>query len=255
MAALDIDIGNTRLKWRLPSHAGVVLRLGLTDEQVVDELISQLSGLSFACVRVASVAAPELSSLLASRFKTGFGIDPGFAVVSSEAAGVTCGYEDVSRLGVDRWLAVLAARARGYDNALIVDCGSAVTVDCLEGGEHRGGYIVPGLRLMVEALYRDTSRVKVTCAEIDSLLPGRNTEEAVNRGAMQMVLGLIEKLFLEMIGRNEAGDSPVVLLTGGDASDVARDLSAVEGVGGQVVLVLDLVMEGLACSKLISLAK
>lgn len=250
MAILDIDIGNTRLKWRCADLQGAVLRLGRSDQSVVSELIERVEAVQIERVRVASVASPELSQILAARIESELGVVPGFAVVTPEVDGLSCGYDDVARLGVDRWLAVLAAKGMGLDDAVVVDCGSAVTVDLLESGQHAGGYIVPGLRLMVESLFRDTTRVKVKGAEVDSSLPGKNTDEAVNRGVLLMVVGLVENICRRFVAGR--GQAPVVLLTGGDAALVREELQWVEGCIDKVLINPDLVLDGLQWSSFVS---
>ena len=74
---------------------------------------------------------------------------------------MTSGYRDPERLGVDRWLALIAARERSKQPTVIVDAGSACTIDLLDSeGRHLGGYILPGLTAMGEALVRGTHQIQ-----------------------------------------------------------------------------------------------
>lgn len=250
MVLLELDVGNTRLKWRVASPSGAasgdVLRLAKSDAEVVSELCSAVADFGVGCVSVASVADSDFSSALkVGLFESGLP-EPEFACVTAEASGVVCGYSDVSRLGVDRWLVVLAAHHMSRYGAVVVDCGSAITVDVVYGGSHLGGYIVPGLRLMVEALFAGTDRVKVSQDFDGDLRPGCDTAAAVNRGVLQMVVGLVAQALRQWPDDSERIP---VLLTGGDAIDV-KSVIECEVRAADVRLCPDLVMDGLQyCEK------
>lgn len=249
MVLLELDVGNTRLKWRIASPSGVssgdILRLAKSNAEVVSELCTAVADFCVGCVSVASVADSDFSSALKVGLSEGGLPEPEFAYVTAEASGVVCGYSDVSRLGVDRWLVVLAAHHMSKHGAVVVDCGSAITVDVVYGGCHLGGYIVPGLRLMIEALFAGTDRVKVTQDFDCDLRPGCDTSAAVNRGVLQMVVGLVAQAVREWPG--DSGRIPV-LLTGGDAADVKSVIET--GVkAADVRLCPDLVMDGLRYCK------
>jgi type III pantothenate kinase len=218
---LEVDLGNTRSKWRLlspeSSTAGVVdtdsLRRGVPPNTWQDFPVTR--------VRAVNVAGIEARNGLSRVVRVlGWG-EVEFARVERECAGVTCGYRDLSRLGVDRWLAVLAAHQQFQRPCLVADCGSAVTLDLLgTGGQHRGGFIVPGLALMRRALSRDTDAVQVpdTIEAGMSLAAGRDTTEAVNRGLVLMVTGAIDKAMGSLAAE---APSPLLVLTGGDGPVVA----------------------------------
>lgn len=245
MTVLELDVGNTRLKWRVTSGlsavSGDILRLDRSDADVVAELCGAITADAIERVCVASVADVEFSrALSAAVTETGLPV-PEFACVTAEASGVVCGYADVSRLGVDRWLAVLAAHHTTPNGAVVVDCGSAITVDVVSGGCHLGGYIVPGLRLMVDALFQGTDRVKVSRRFDGELSPADDTVEAVNRGVVQMVVGLVAQAVRQWPG---AVDRIPVLLTGGDAAQLRQALECEIAVA-DIACCPDLVMDGL----------
>src|SRR5699024_1843795 len=100
-----------------------------------------------------------------------------------EVLGFKNSYEASDALGVDRWLAIVEAWSR-HGNAIVIDCGSALTVDvAAKEGVHLGGYIVPGLHLLVRSLWEGTSQVKVSLSDIqDNAKLGSSTQEAVNNG-------------------------------------------------------------------------
>ncbi|WP_237068639.1 type III pantothenate kinase [Microbulbifer guangxiensis] len=238
---LEVDLGNTRSKWRLAEakapRSGVVdtasLRASVVPEAWLDLPVSR--------VRAVNVAGAEAAAGLTWVIRSlGWAVE--FARVQRECAGVTCGYRDLSRLGVDRWLAVLAAHRQFRQPCVVVDCGSAVTLDLLgAGGRHLGGYIVPGLALMRGALFRDTAAVKVadTIEPGMSLAPGCDTGDAVNRGLMLMVIGAIDVAMQQL--STEAAN-PLLVLTGGDGPVVASLTRH------PAELVPELVLDGLALS-------
>lgn len=255
---LQIDVGNTRLKWRAVGAVdGSTLASGFlnrADSEVNAALFASLFavlrhefGDSFGVdgVQVASVAGAGFDCELADWASIRLGVAAAFAVVTERASGVLVGYDDPGLLGVDRWLAVLAAtKVSNYKKVLVVDCGSAITVDVLDEGVHRGGYIVPGLRLMVGALFSDTSQVKVAALAAGEGL-GRNTSDAVNSGVLLMAVS-----FIEGVSRRYCSDAVsewLLLLTGGDAQVVASKLDL--GVATKVSE--SLVLDGLSLSELV----
>ncbi len=258
-AGLQIDAGNTRLKWRLLSTdgvatAGVLARGSLAWREFpsVQTLLSDLSGrlgaVSLApvvlqSVSIVSVAGIEVDRALAEWVQAEFAVEAQFALVTPEASGIAVGYDEPQRLGVDRWLAVLAASRLGA-HVLVVDCGSAVTVDILCQHQHLGGYIVPGLQLMNSALFRQTAQVQVADDWRTTGAPGRSTLEAVNSGIPLMVAGLVQEVFrrCQVNGLDEEWQ---IVLTGGDASLVASLLQdSLPGVLQRQVD--DLVLDGLS---------
>ncbi len=257
---LQLDVGNTRLKWRCladPSRAVVASGFLVRQDYVglealvaslFQNLQSYIDAAQLAAIEVASVAGPQFNAELALLLSSQSGLNPSFAVVSTAASGIECGYGQPARLGVDRWLAVLAACHRyPADVVVIVDCGSAITVDVVAKGCHLGGYIAPGLRLMVSALYRNTSQVKVAALRADELIRGRNTDDAVSSGVLSMAVGLVERVCRD---EEVEGRSLSLAVTGGDGGEVARHLS----VSCPVYLCDDLVLEGLQWSQFECLA-
>lgn len=252
---LQLDVGNTRLKWRILGGAdGVSLASGVlvraeydSNQALFAQLLSELAlgeDVKPVGVQVASVAGASFDDELAAWVNTELAVVAAFAVVTKSSSGVTVGYDDPALLGVDRWLAVLAASLlSGFKKVLVVDCGSAITVDILDSGVHCGGYIVPGVRLMVNALFKDTSKVKVAARAAQDG-PGRSTSEAVNNGVLLMAVSFVEGVCRRYCSGAER--EWLLVLTGGDAAVVSAALNV--GVAQQVRD--ELVLEGLALSEL-----
>ena len=138
-------------------------------------------------------------------------------------------------MGVDRWLAMLAARARHRGRICVVDVGSALTIDLVAAdGAHEGGYIIPGPALMERALLLDTNRVRFDESIDYALSPGNSTAEAVRHGIAIAQAGAVA-LALE----KAAADAPALYFCGG-AGDMLMELLDRGGTS-----VPDLVFEGL----------
>ena len=153
---LELDIGNSRVKWRLISNR-------VESEGVTTLVDRQWPEVSLDAIWISSVAASDLNERLSVELQQRYGCTPEFARVSKECAGVRCGYDDVSRLGVDRWLALLAAFQREQEGspAIVVDAGSAVTIDLVDAdGQHVGGFITPGYRMLQSALLGRTANIR-----------------------------------------------------------------------------------------------
>lgn len=254
MVRLQLDVGNTRLKWRLLSSGvdvqnaqvlgrGFCVRADFeTEGALLDSVVEGVERLIVDAVvvelHVSTVAEESLSLAIRDWGRRVWGVEAGFAYVTRSAVGVSVGYDNPDLLGVDRWLAVLGASRYGCEGAIVVDCGSAVTVDVLSAGRHCGGYIVPGLRLMNAALFGETARVKVVDDWLDSGEPGSNTSAAVNAGLPLMVIGLVREVLRR---QSQGGGRWTVLLTGGDAPL----LSPMLGDDLTCLVVEDLVLDGL----------
>ncbi|PIE42576.1 MAG: type III pantothenate kinase [Gammaproteobacteria bacterium] len=225
---LDIDAGNTFIKWRLSDgRRGRLLTADLTDAGVRDW------GSGLDQVRVASVAGEPVNQTI-KQYCNRFGLPmPRFARTKAVAAGVTNSYTNPSRMGVDRWLAMLAAYNDAHAECCVVDCGSAITVDYISAtGEHLGGYIIPGLRLMQRGLLSNTAEILVDQAvEGFDILPGKHTSAAVMHGINFTFQALVEKIIKDTGGCH-------LYITGGDG-ELFHHLAG----GGR--LIPDLVLDGL----------
>jgi type III pantothenate kinase len=225
---LEIDAGNSRLKWRLRGDDKAwPIRLATTPADIVHAIANDNGVNDRVCaridrVRIASVRSPESLSELVVESSRLFGLDPEVAKVMSTHAGVTIRYSDPSRLGVDRWLAMLAAHAASTKACLVVDCGTALTIDKLtESGEHCGGYIIPGLALMRRSLEENT-RIRLNKEfEIGGVALGHSTDEAVYHGTLAAAVALIKAKFEES---NQEEVERELFITGGGADELMPHL-------------------------------
>ena len=220
---LDLDIGNTLSKWRLkdPNSSEIRSRgaVWTREEWRPGADIPDLDIVKV--VRISSVARQAVLNDTVRLLKREVG-DVHVARSTREMLGVINGYDEPGRLGVDRWLGVLASYQLA-GGCCSVDCGSAITIDfVLPGGRHLGGYILPGLRLMIESLKLGTRNVAIDPdSEADELLaPGCNTVEAVNHGIYMAAISAINRTFSEVCDRERV--TLPLILTGGDARVVSR---------------------------------
>jgi len=241
---LELDCGNTLIKWRLLAGAGgAVLYAGCAHSDA--ELLEQLDRLPELIVRwcrLVSVRSDAETRQTLDVLRARYAMRILQASVSSRCAGVSNGYRDCARLGLDRWLAIVAAYHLAGKACLVLDLGTAVTADLVDSdGEHLGGYICPGLPLMRAQLRTHTRRIRYDDGEAlhaaRESAPGRSTAEAVERGCVQMLRGFVALQCAQ--AREFLGDDFEVFLTGGDAAMVA-------GVWPAARVVADLVFSGLA---------
>ena len=231
-STLDIDVGNSRIKWRL--RVDLRETRGTIDrERILDAADWPTARPSR--IRVSSVASREDALRLAERLQSRFGVVPEFARTTKFAAGVTCGYEDPSRLGVDRWLSVLAARQLSTGPFIVVGLGTAGTLDFVDAnGVHKGGFIVPGLRLMTEALFGGTADVHVAFEVSRSEEPGTNTDDAVRRGVVLMLSDFVNGSIRRF--HETSATQARIYVCGGDADIVASFIDVPVEIRPELVL-------------------
>ena len=226
---LELDCGNSFIKWRVISREGVFFRGGVvgSDPELVDALRGQVAGLS-AC-RLVSVRTEDETAALVATLGREFSVNCQLARPALELSGVRNGYDQHELLGLDRWLALVGAFHLARGACLVLDLGTAVTSDFVDpGGQHLGGFICPGVPLMRNQLRTHTRRIryddKVAARALRNLEPGRSTAEAVERGCSLMLQGFVQTQLA--LAREYWGDSFQVFLTGGDAALVESAVPA-----------------------------
>ncbi|MBB3170170.1 type III pantothenate kinase [Simiduia aestuariiviva] len=229
---VDIDCGNSRIKWRI-AGVGTCGDCSWADFERAGVAALRLPVGPPERIRVASVAGA--TQRLALALTEAFGIEVERAQVLAGWDGLECGYHSPDRLGVDRWLAALAARRRWPNRPLVVvDAGTALTVDVLRADRFEGGFIGPGMHMMRASLFSGTAAVKVPeLLDATPDAPARDTGAAVSGATYLMSIGLVG----EVVARY-APDAEVVV-TGGDGRRLAAALSGAHWVP-------HLVMDGLA---------
>tara|TARA_B100000809_G_scaffold167785_1_gene165140 strand:+ start:2413 stop:3114 length:702 start_codon:yes stop_codon:yes gene_type:complete len=223
---VEADLGNSRMKWRLLSE-DVVVALGCYEYA---DLSSWCVHEPVTRIRASCVTSDVKRLQFVARCRELFSVEPEFAQVSASLGGVTGAYKDYKTLGIDRWVAMLAAYKRCSGATLVVDCGTATTVDLLAAnGLHRGGYILPGFDLMLSSLSADTASVQVPRHDTPvSLGLGNTTNECVAHGALMSIVSLVES-----IQKKEPAAS--LILTGGAGGLLCSYLDGAEWVESLVL--------------------
>ena len=219
------DVGNSRIKW-VSCEGGAFQARGRADgEESWAELVNRLWAElpRPARVVIVSVAGPEVRTALAAWIRQTWAIEAEFIVSAAAACGIHNSYAEPERMGADRWVAMIAARALlGPQTCYVVDCGTAVTIDALAAdGRHLGGVIVPGMRLMREALYRETRQIPPEAGE--PRLFGHSTRDGVWGGALYAVASAIDGITDRMSASYGPGAR---LLTGGATGVVLPHLQS-----------------------------
>ncbi len=216
MTKLFIDIGNSRLKWVVEDEGDVLGSLYASDyhqhgfRQSLERVWTQMA-IPEACF-IASVADTGVLAQIQRLIYSLWQITPllvGHPV--SRFAGVENAYPQPERLGVDRWLSLLAAHQDHAENMCIIDCGSAVTLDFLTSeGRHLGGVIAPGIKMMKQSLTKGTAALPQSTFQ-PTIEIATNTESAIHCGCVMAITGLITESLSKM------EQSFRLLFTGGDA--------------------------------------
>ena len=219
---LLFDLGNSRIKWGWAEGGGILrhgsfrntedaLRQGVAAMELPDTLDQ---------IAVSSVLHERRNRLFAEELQTRTGQTPWFAHVSAAAHGVRNGYHDPAQLGVDRWLALIAAWRITQAAVCVIDCGTTITVDWLDAdGVHAGGLVIPGYRLMRDTTQRDTAQISLAAKTAeDGLPPGKDTTACVTHGCLRAIQAFLDSL--PRIG----GAAPSYLITGGDAARLSASL-------------------------------
>lgn len=216
---LLVDIGNGRVKWATAaadSLRGPFPFAGMDVEGArphAESWASAWARLTPTEVRVCNVAASDVLAGLTNWVRDYWGLSVREIRPSASAGGVRNGYNDPAALGADRWANLLGARALlGARDAVIVDAGTAVTVDGLRAdGGHIGGAIFAGLAASRTGLTTAAPRLPEADAGAD--VPAFETMSAVTAGTRLALVGAINRVTKAVAADL---DRPVWLLTGGD---------------------------------------
>jgi type III pantothenate kinase len=230
MTFLAIDIGNTRLKWAQytsPQPGATLLRHGAAFLETIDSLAdTDWRSLPAPASMLGCVVAGDGVKRRVEEQLEIWDVEPRWVVSSSQACGVINSYDHPSRLGVDRWVAVIGARHRVLAQgaarpALVVMVGTAVTVDAVDtNGRFLGGLILPGFGLMLKALEMGTAGLKAPTGEAVEF--PTNTSDALMSGGTDAIAGAIERMHRKLQVRT--GQSPALIMSGGAAVKLAPEI-------------------------------
>lgn len=223
---LLLDLGNSRLKWACADASSAPwLASGsvVWSDDVAARLHRAWSALAAPqAVLAASVVDAVREAQVAQAVMARFALSPQWLRTPAEACGVRNGYVQPSRLGVDRLLTMVAAFAAGQAPCVVASLGTALTLDALAAdGRHLGGWIVPGLHAMTQAIAGKTTLVGEVETGVVTDLP-RGTADAVVSGCHHALAAVIERFVAR--ATVALGTPPRLIVTGGDADTVLPQL-------------------------------
>ena len=217
---LFVDVGNTRIKYSYRNLNGV-----FSDLSEMSKFINaqQISHLAFATVAGNRLELINLCNRAAIIWYE--------AIVKPVFYGLTVAYEDPSKLGIDRWLAMLGAFGDGLEETVVVvDSGTALKIDVIDStGHHLGGSISPGLSLSFTALNRNTAQLPEVRKEFNGTI-GNTTEGCIAYGVIMSAIALIERTIADLEMKC------CVILTGGDAKILSKHLKINHKVKSNITL-------------------
>ena len=231
MTFLAIDIGNTRLKWSQyaePRPGAPLLAHGAEFLENIDKLADgPWSSLAAPTHMLGCIVAGDAVKRRVHEQMEMWDVAPQWVVSSAAEAGLVNGYDHPTRLGADRWVAMIGARhrmlARGPARPMVVVMvGTAVTVEAIDAsGKFLGGLILPGHGIMLRALESGTAGLHVPTGEVREF--PTNTSDALTSGGTYAIAGAVERMVQHV--RMHCGAEPVCTMTGGAGWKMAPSMS------------------------------
>ncbi|MEM7432952.1 MAG: type III pantothenate kinase [Pseudomonadota bacterium] len=228
--ALLLDVGNTRIKWGVWDSDRIRSTGSVTQEKIRERGLAALTTRlpsNVDTVLASNVAGASFATRLSGVLRLHCDAETHFAQSLKEMAGLKNSYRQPRRLGVDRWVAMVGAWCEYQAPMVVVDIGTAMTIDAIDAdGQHLGGQIVPGIQLMAEVLADGTEGLPSVAKRKAKAVRGvemfaDNTSRAIEQGLLNAVVGAIERAAWAV---NDASGEPLLVLTGGDASRILSSL-------------------------------
>ncbi len=215
MAILAIDAGNTRIKWGLWEERGFIARGSVLTVRAT-ELADALHMLARPQRVIGSNVAGEKVGAQIRQALAPWRLMPEWIVSRQRQCGVVSCYVQPEQLGSDRWAALIGAHARQARACLVVNVGTAVTIDALtHEGEFLGGLIVPGIELMSRSLATGTAGLPNEAGQFEPF--PTSTANAIYSGAIHAICGAIERMEHALAA---AGHREAEIIVGGGGGDL-----------------------------------
>ncbi len=223
---LLIDIGNSRVKWTLFGGEGIRQSQSLENSKWQSQVRNNrwlaelkdnhpIASIVFACVGNKQLVS-ELTHLAENE---------AIKITQVETAGqwqeLKNAYTNYAQMGVDRWLAMMAAWENCHCASMVIDCGTAITIDAIaKNGSHLGGHIVAGLSLQKSKLLEKTTKVNAELSQQNTLMElASNTSDAVNFGTLQLVVDYLNNSWDRF---QKQFPNAELFITGGDGELVSK---------------------------------
>jgi len=248
MTFIALDVGNTRLKWALydsPRTNAALLSQGAVFLENIDRLADEdWKSLPPVTRMLGCIVAGDALRRRVDEQLEIWDLTPSWVVPSASEAGLHNGYDHPTRLGADRWVAMIGALARMRAQTaqaaprpmVVVMVGTAVTVEAIDAqGHFLGGLILPGHGIMLRALESGTAGLRVPTGEVREF--PTNTSDALTSGGTFAIAGAVERMVQHV--RVHCKDEPLCYMTGGAGWKMAPSMSV------QFELVDSLIFDGL----------
>jgi len=233
---LLIDIGNTCIKWQYRDEKNAISSNSVFVENFMDIDLTEIKSLKKVIVSNVnhSVVLDKVKENL-SHFDS-----PIIEVTSESNEYLINDYTDQSTLGVDRWLTAMGALKIYGKDLIVINAGTAITIDLIQIDQKRnahfsGGMILPGIAISLGILNNSTNLIDTEIGQ--SQYPSLNTKDAVTTGILTSIQGAVN-----LVCKKFPSDLPI-LLTGGDA-DLIYDQSE-EDWKSRIKIESNLIFEGL----------
>ena len=208
---LAIDIGNTRSKWAVFGVDGVMQHSGVAFNEKLSETALPEVWRTCAQVLVANVAGEQLAEKLKA-YLAPLALTIHWVKSTAQFGALKNNYDSPGKLGVDRWAALIAAHQFTNKPCLVVNAGTALTVDAIDQNTFIGGVIAPGLHMLHAAFINNTAAVDASDGAYEAF--PKNTQNAAHTGAVLAMAGAVFGMYQSL--EKTVHQAPVCLVTGGD---------------------------------------
>lgn len=230
MTFLALDIGNTRLKWALytaPHSDAHLIAHGAEFLENIDKLAEGVwRDLPHPTHVLGCVVAGDAVKRRVEEQLELWDVTTQWVVPTEAEADVRNGYDHPTRLGADRWVAIVAAHHRIKKHhetcpIVVVMVGTAVTVEAIDAqGHFLGGFILPGHGIMLRAMESGTAGLHVPTGEVREF--PTNTSDALTSGGTFAIAGAVARMVKHVT--EHCGQAPKCIMTGGAGWKIAPSL-------------------------------
>ncbi len=221
---LVIDIGNSVIKigvW----HKKELLKNKLCTLGTLEKTLSFYEKLNIFEILFTSVISATKTKKIISILTKEFSVDLTQIKSSKSFLEVQNGYKQPAKLGDDRWCSIVGGYHMYKKSLVIVDCGTAISVDCIDkNAVHKGGYILSGF----EGYWKSFSgahglkNIKIKKHRVKKLSLARSTSDSLINGYLLMISSTIERIHHNFSKQNK--DDPKLIITGSYGAEVSESL-------------------------------
>ncbi|MFA7349687.1 MAG: type III pantothenate kinase [Methylotenera sp.] len=255
---LTIDAGNTRTKWAIFNELGEITQHDVCLNSGIDSADLSPALFGYDHIAISNVAGEQHATHLADKLSP-YHLPIHWVKAVPQACHVINRYSKPETLGSDRWATLVAAWNIKHAPCIVVNAGTAVTIDSLNSckinhkqyGEFMGGLILPGLTLMQQSLGLATAQLpKIAASQTQALATAaqkledifaKNTADAIYNGALHAIVGAIRQMVDALTQHNQ--QAPCIIISGGNAMVINEMLT--RHVTNQTIIVDNLVCQGL----------